>query len=185
MTSEIPRPQTTRWRRWRRFVLVIALGGLVLQTIPQSLQIPVAGASARDWHPKSFWFYPWGLSGVHRGIDIFAVRGRSVVAASPGLVLFSGEIERGGKVVLVLSRRLHLHYYAHLDTINTSALAWVAGGERLGTVGDSGNARGKPPHLHYSIVTLLPHPWRMDDAPRGWEKMFYLDPGAALADKTI
>jgi hypothetical protein len=43
-------------------------------------------------------------------------------------------------------------------------------------VGDSGNAKGKPTHLHYSIVTLVPHPWRIDGSPQGWKKMFYLDP---------
>ena len=35
-------------------------------------------------------------------------------------------------------------------------------GSPLGTVGDSGNARGKPPHLHYAILSLLPYPWRAD-----------------------
>jgi murein DD-endopeptidase MepM/ murein hydrolase activator NlpD len=51
----------------------------------------------------------------------------------------------------------------------------------VGTVGDSGNARGKPPHLHYAIVTLLPYPWRITGQTQGWKKAFFLDPGAWLA----
>ena len=43
-------------------------------------------------------------------------------------------------------------------------------------MGDSGNAAGKPPHLHYSLVSLLPMFWRADEAPQGWKKMFFLDP---------
>jgi murein DD-endopeptidase MepM/ murein hydrolase activator NlpD len=48
--------------------------------------------------------------------------------------------------------------------------------EALGIVGTTGNAKGKPPHLHYAIVTLIPYPWRIDSKPQGWKKMFYLNP---------
>ncbi|MFN8260884.1 MAG: hypothetical protein U0X41_08140 [Chitinophagales bacterium] len=44
------------------------------------------------------------------------------------------------------------------------------------SVGTTGNAKGKPPHLHYAITTLLPYFWRIDNSPQGWNKMFYLNP---------
>jgi hypothetical protein len=45
------------------------------------------------------------------------------------------------------------YYYAHLDTVS-SALAinqWVPAGTYLGTLGQTGNASGTAPHLHFSI----------------------------------
>lgn len=158
-------------------VASILLGGLLL---PARMQIPVEGASAHDWNPRSFWFEPWGVSGVHKGIDIFAPRGRAVRAASAGVVVYTGELAQGGRVVLVLGARWRVHYYAHLDSIDVGIGRPVSSGTRIGSVGDSGNAQGKPPHLHYSVLSLLPHPWRWDDATQGWRKMFYLDPGALL-----
>lgn len=52
-------------------VAVVAVGFL----LPERIRIPVAGATARDWNPQSFWFEPWGASGVHKGIDIFGKKG--------------------------------------------------------------------------------------------------------------
>ena len=53
-------------------------------------------------------------------------------------------------------------------------------GESIGTVGTSGNAAGKQPHLHYVILTPIPYPWLADTTSQGWKKMFYLDPNARL-----
>ncbi len=160
-------------------LLAVLVAGLLL---PERIQIPVAGATARDWNPKSFWFEPWGSSGVHKGIDIFGKTGTPVLSTTDGFVLFTGEIAKGGKVVLVLGPRWRLHYFAHLDSIRTGALSWVASGEPVGTLGASGNALGKPPHLHYSIVRMLPAPWKMDGSTQGYKKALFIDPGAYLQD---
>lgn len=159
-------------RRGLLGTVVVLLAGLLL---PEARGIPVQGATSGDWHPDTFWYHPWGRSGVHKGVDIFASKGVPVVASSGGLVLFRGELARGGKVVLTLGPRWRLHYYAHLDQLADSG-RWVWAGEPVGAVGDSGNAAGKPPHLHYSLVSLLPMIWKADGAPQGWKKMFYIDP---------
>lgn len=58
----------------------------------------------------------------------------------------------GGNVVWVLGPGGQRHYYAHLDRF-----AHVPVGQRiepgtvLGYVGNTGNARMTPPHLHYGI----------------------------------
>ena len=150
--------------------------------MPERIQIPVAGCNGPGLEPKSFWFEPWGSSGVHKGIDIFGKTGTPVLSTTDGFVLFTGEIAKGGKVVLVLGPRWRLHYFAHLDSIRTGALSWVASGEPVGTLGASGNAQGKPPHLHYSIVRMLPAPWKMDGSTQGYKKALFIDPGAFLQD---
>jgi hypothetical protein len=40
---------------------------------------------------------------------------------------------------------------------------------------------GKPAHLHYSVVSLIPLPWRMDTSTQGWKKIFFLDPDDLLS----
>jgi hypothetical protein len=47
-------------------------------------------------------------------------------------------------------RNLHL-YFAHLQTQEVEEGSWVAAGRRIGSVGNSGNARTTPPHLHFGI----------------------------------
>ncbi len=170
--------KSTFYKR-RGFALLAGtiLLGLLL---PENPVIPVKQATPRDWNHQSFWHYPWGKSGVHKGIDIFAPKGRDVVAATGGLVLWKGELARGGKAVVVLGPKWRCHYYAHLDGYQTHFLDIVSGGEPIGYVGTTGNAAGKSPHLHYSVSTLLPYVWRWDNDRQGWKKMFYLDPHKLL-----
>ena len=159
--------------------LLILLSGFLL---PEDLRIPVEGATPADWNHATFWYAPWGRSGVHKGIDIFADAGRAVRAATGGIVLYRGTLGMGGRVVIVLGPKWRLHYYAHLGGFDAAAGRFVSRGTVLGTVGTSGNAAGKAPHLHYAILSLVPHPWRWDGAPQGWKKIFYLDPSRRLLE---
>jgi murein DD-endopeptidase MepM/ murein hydrolase activator NlpD len=161
----------------------LAFTGIVLTVgllIPEKLLIPVESATSKDWNEQSYWYEPWGVSGVHKGIDIFADKGKALISSSPAIILYTGELARGGKVILSIGPKWRLHYYAHLEYSAVKRWQWVQGGEQIGLVGDSGNAKGKPPHVHYSIVTLLPYIWKIDDSTQGWKKMFYLDPSELL-----
>ena len=159
-------------------LVIVATIGLLL---PANHQIPVAGASSADWNPKSFWYYPWGRSGTHKGIDIFAKEGVPVVAASSGIVVFTGFNDVGGNFVLILGAKWRLYYYAHLQWIDTHSLRLVSAGDVIGTVGSTGNAQGKPPHLHFAIRSLLPLFWQYDGHQRqAWNRVFYVDPGKFL-----
>lgn len=88
----------------------------------------------------------------HHGVDIFAPRGTPVLAAAEGLVSRVDTTRRGGLVVwLREARRGHALYYAHLDRQLVRAGQRVLHGDTLGLVGNSGNARTTPPHLHFGI----------------------------------
>jgi peptidoglycan LD-endopeptidase LytH len=154
------------------FFIVLVFGFV----IPQNFSNPVDKADKNSYNSKSYWFYPWGKSGTHKSVDIFAKEGTTVYSSTGGLVIFQGEIERGGKVVLIIGPKWRLHYYAHLRDIDTRLFSRTSRGEKIGTVGTTGNAKGKSPHLHYSIVTLIPYPWRIGGDKQGWKKMFYLNP---------
>ena len=148
--------------------------------MPQHLVIPVRGADADDWHQDSFWFEPWSESGVHKGIDIFGQRGTAVVTASRGVVIYRGQRRLGGNVVYILGPKWRLHYYAHLDSISVQFGETVHTGNTIGTVGNSGNAAGKAPHLHYAIQSLVPSLSHYGEGTQGWKRMFYLSPGEEL-----
>jgi murein DD-endopeptidase MepM/ murein hydrolase activator NlpD len=160
----------------KKVLLVLGIIVLIGFLIPQNLKMPVKGATKADYNPKSFWFYPWGKSITHKGVDIFAKKGTEINSSTIGIVLYAGEISRGGKFAIVLGPKWRLHYYAHLDKIETSSLSLVNTSSTIGTVGTSGNAVGKSPHLHYSILSLFPYVWQIDSDRQGWKKMFYLNP---------
>ena len=154
-------------------LLIILLTGFL---IPQNLKMPVNGATKSDYNPKSFWYYPWGKSVTHKGVDIFAKKNTKITSSTNGLVLFSGKISMGGNIVVILGPKWRLHYYAHLEEVKTTSLTFVNNNSEIGTVGTSGNAVGKAPHLHYSILSLIPYVWKIDSEKQGWKKMFYLNP---------
>lgn len=162
----------------KRIQIIAKLFSLILLgfIVPQNFKMPVENATSADYNKASFWYYPWGKSGTHKGVDIFAKKGTKIHSSVKGLVLATGKQGAGGKYVLVIGPKWRVHYYAHLQTINTKRFKVVGHDSVIGTVGDSGNAVGKPPHLHYSIATIFPYPWRIDGSPQGWKKMFYLNP---------
>ncbi len=157
-------------------VMLLVIGLL----LPAPHVLPVAGADRRSYDPRSFWYHPWGKSVTHKGVDVFARAGALVLSASPGVVVFTGVMGRGGNVVLVLGPKWRLYYYAHLQEIHTSTGAWLEAGGSVGSVGTTGNAVGKQPHLHYSIMTLVPYPWQASSGPHGWRRMWYVDPTPLL-----
>ena len=88
----------------------------------------------------------------HEGIDIFAPRGTPVQATTQGIVSKVGENTLGGRVVVVVGPGGAGHYYAHLeDYADIAPNDWVNAGDVIGYVGDSGNAKGTPTHVHYGI----------------------------------
>ena len=88
----------------------------------------------------------------HHGVDIFASRGTPALAAAEGWITRVSTTPRGGKVVWLRDAvRGQNLYYAHLDSQTVAPGARVRVGDTLGLVGNTGNARMTPPHLHFGI----------------------------------
>lgn len=92
----------------------------------------------------------------HKGIDIMAPRGTPVLAVEAGTAWATTD-PKGGNVVYLDSINQRRYYYAHLDRWaaillgSSSPHVDVRVGDILGYVGNSGNAAGKPTHLHLQI----------------------------------
>lgn len=142
--------------------------------------IPVKNATSKDWNHQTFWYEPWGSSVVHKGIDIFGQKGTPVISSTAGIVIYTGTLSKGGNVVAVLGPKWRVHYYAHLQSTSVTTGAILGSGSNIGTLGDSGNAKGKPSHIHYSILSLIPMPWLITTQTQGWKKMFFLNPHEKL-----
>ncbi|MEL7536892.1 MAG: M23 family metallopeptidase [Pseudomonadota bacterium] len=85
----------------------------------------------------------------HEGIDIFAKRDTPVVAVVDGTAV-ARESRRGGNVVWLRGGG-RSYYFAHLNRIAISRRQRVNAGDVIGYVGNTGNARTTPPHLHFGI----------------------------------
>ncbi|MDO5505709.1 MAG: M23 family metallopeptidase [Pseudoxanthomonas suwonensis] len=137
---------------------------------PDALPVPVDGIRANAI--ADTWGAARGAGRSHEGVDIFASRGTVVRSATRGVVLSVREGGLGGRQVWVLGPGGERHYYAHLDdwAPGLQRMDMLQPGSLLGVVGDTGNARGTPPHLHYGI-------YREDGAYNPWP---LLQEGAAL-----
>lgn len=131
-------------------------------SVGPSLTFPVAGTNARI---GSFWGA--GRDGGkrrHEGIDIFAPKSTPVVAGADGVVTGVKETIVGGKVVWlrVLNKNVTL-YYAHLSEQLVTEGQLLKKGETVGLVGNTGNAKTTPSHLHFGVYTYAgpidPHPF--------------------------
>lgn len=136
-----------------------------------SMLFPVAGKG--NSAVQSFWgAIRDGGARNHEGVDIFASRGTPVVAVADGIVMRTGNQGLGGKQVWQRDGLLgNSLYYAHLDSVMTTAGTRVKVGDTLGTVGSTGNAAGGSPHLHFGIYSTggAVDPWpflRKRDAPK-------------------
>jgi murein DD-endopeptidase MepM/ murein hydrolase activator NlpD len=91
--------------------------------------------------------------GWHHGEDIFAPQGTPVLAVANGTVHSVGFIPLGGYRLWLRDEEGNEFYYAHLSAYSPLAVdgKHVEAGEVIGFVGDTGDAEGGSPHLHFEI----------------------------------
>ena len=88
--------------------------------------------------------YRWGRQ--HKGIDIEGDRGDPIGAARAGVVIAAGRQGGYGNLVLIDHGDGVVTAYAHQSEIIVVPGQAVERGERIGSVGNTGNSTG--PHLH-------------------------------------
>lgn len=88
----------------------------------------------------------------HQGTDVFAAYGTPARAPSDGILRYA-EGGAGGKAAYVTEAGGTEYYLAHLADFAPELASGerVAQGQVIGTVGDSGNARGTSPHVHFEV----------------------------------
>lgn len=117
---------------------------------PMSLPIadityPQVGASSgRKMNP----FYKAYV--YHEGLDLIVSRGTPVLAAADGTVTSVTVSRKGqGRTVRIAHAGGYETVYAHLESMNAYVGQVVRAGDKIGTVGMSGQAFA--PHLHYEV----------------------------------
>ncbi len=128
-------------------------GGSYSVTLAMEAQLafPVQGHGVESVHSR-FGAARDGGQRSHRGVDIFARRGTPVLAASDGRVNRVRDTRIGGKVVWIRDPVRNANvYYAHLDSQYARDRQEVQPGDTIGFVGNTGNARTTPPHLHFGL----------------------------------
>jgi hypothetical protein len=90
---------------------------------------------------------------LHQGTDVFADFGTPIVASGPGRVSQRDEAPAGGLELWVAGADGVNYYYAHLLSFSDAANVGqaVTAGTVLGYVGNTGDAAGGPPHVHFEI----------------------------------
>jgi murein DD-endopeptidase MepM/ murein hydrolase activator NlpD len=86
----------------------------------------------------------------HRAIDIGSWTGNPVVASDSGYIIYAGWDRTGyGNLIIIDHGNGFRTYYAHLSRIFVRQGESVGQGQRVGSVGNTGNSTG--PHLHFEI----------------------------------
>ncbi len=118
-------------------------GGTPYMTPIGSFIFPVRGPHtfSNDWHAPR-------RGHLHQGCDVFAASGTPLVACVSGTVNH-GEGKNAGLYVRLVGDDGNVYYYMHM--LSFAATGHVDAGTVIGYVGDTGNAVGGPPHLHFEI----------------------------------
>jgi murein DD-endopeptidase MepM/ murein hydrolase activator NlpD len=111
---------------------------------------PVVGTYT---YSDTFGAYRADMPNGHEGDDIFAAYGTPVAAVQDGIITGVSTTTIGGNNIHLTTSRGDYFYYAHLSRFATGLMQGqqVVAGQTIGYVGDTGDAKGTPPHLHFEI----------------------------------
>ena len=118
------------------------------------LMVPVAGVRPSAV-PDTFGDPRDGGARQHAALDIPAPHGTPVVSADDGVVLAVRTNRLGGRIVYATDPdHRFVYYYAHLDRQRDGLRPGtrLARGDVIGSVGTTGNADQREPHLHFQVL---------------------------------
>ncbi|MCI0544839.1 MAG: M23 family metallopeptidase [Actinobacteria bacterium] len=96
------------------------------------------------------WGFPRSGGRTHKGTDLFAAWDEPMYAVADGVV-YIGNGGLGGRSIWLTANNGVAYYYAHLSGWNVSNGQRVSQGQTIGFNGNTGNATGGSPHLHFEI----------------------------------
>ncbi|MEO6715325.1 MAG: peptidoglycan DD-metalloendopeptidase family protein [Mycobacteriales bacterium] len=95
------------------------------------------------------WHFARSGGRLHQGTDMFAPEGAGAYAVTDGVVDKWGNGGLGGISLWIRAGNGDRYYYAH-NSVNIAAVgSQVRAGELVALVGQTGNAAGTPPHVHF------------------------------------
>lgn len=132
--------------------------GTVLEPLPPRWVVPVRGYRLTGKFGDAS--YHW--SSRHTGLDLAAPYGTPISSLGAGLVIEAGyDGSYGLKTVVRLEDGTEI-WYCHQSSVNVAIGDRIRVGQRIGTVGTTGNVTG--PHLHLEVRPRADQP--VD--PRAW-----------------
>jgi murein DD-endopeptidase MepM/ murein hydrolase activator NlpD len=89
----------------------------------------------------------------HQGTDLMANRGQKILAVESGTLASVGWSDISGYKIWLTADDGSAYFFAHLNSFSPGIEtgARVNAGQELGTVGNTGNASGGAPHLHFEM----------------------------------
>lgn len=91
-----------------------------------------------------------GIYKRHTGTDIGAAYGAEVIATNSGTVTLASWNSGYGNCIIIDHGGGKATLYGHLSAYSVSAGQTVTKGQRIGSVGSTGNSNG--PHLHFEVL---------------------------------
>ena len=166
-------------RKSKKYIIIFLATFLAFSVIPKKVEARHLDFLDEIKFPvdniKSHFYDDWkerrgGGSRLHEGLDLRAPKGAKIVAVAEGIINTVAFSESSGYYIAIDHMNGWLSLYVHLnddvigdDNAGGSAAAFakeykrgdrVQRGEVIGFVGNSGNAEGTVPHLHFELKYL-------------------------------
>jgi murein DD-endopeptidase MepM/ murein hydrolase activator NlpD len=99
----------------------------------------------------------------HSGVDLIADLGTNVLAVEAGTVVFAGQQENYGNLVVINHKDGLQSRYAHLGSLKVITGKQLQTGDIIGTVGQTGSPDVNTPHLHFEVRYKSTSGWVAQD----------------------